>query len=59
MLRLAKQKLESQVSNLASDKEFAEEKEVAIATSLEKIEQMLEELQSQMSEKMEKQLLKK
>jgi len=55
MMRLAKQELESQVSNLASEKEFAvteqellvEEKEVAIATALERIEQMLEECRQQ------------
>ena len=55
MLRLAKHDLESQVSTLASDKEFCSveqdvlmaDKDNVISTSLEKIEQMLEERRQQ------------
>ena len=55
MLRLAKQDLESQVSSLASDKEFVvteqnlliAEKDIVISTSLEKIEQMVEDRSQQ------------
>ncbi|KAL3809142.1 hypothetical protein ACHAXA_007245 [Cyclostephanos tholiformis] len=55
MLRMAKQELESQVSTLASDKEFVvteqdllmEEKDSVISKSLEKIEQLLEDHRQQ------------
>ena len=57
MLRLSKQDLESQVTSLASDKEFAlnehdvvmTEKDSVISTSLGKIEKMLDERKEQAS----------